>query len=142
LRIWNYGPAQFDQTHVLVINYTYDLPRASKLWDNKVVRAVFDNWQLSGVTAFASGVPASITANGLITGGRFTTTTGADITGGGDDARLVIVGNPTLSSGDRKTVTQSNGLIGTIQWLNPPPSRSRPKALSVTRQGRDSPARH
>src|SRR4030095_13870560 len=42
-RIWNYGRAGFDQTHVMVINYTWDLPRATRLWDNAVVKAVFDN---------------------------------------------------------------------------------------------------
>jgi hypothetical protein len=36
----------------MVINYTWDLPRASKLLDNGVVKAVFDNWQVSGITAF------------------------------------------------------------------------------------------
>lgn len=110
LRIWNYGRAGFDQTHVMVINYTYDLPRATRLVDNKVVGALFDNWQVSGITAFASGVP---------TGVGFMTTTSADITGGGDGARLLIVGDPTLDKGDRKPVTQANGLIGTVQWLNP-----------------------
>ncbi len=110
LRIWQYGPAQFDQTQVLVINYTYDLPHASRLWDNKVIKAVFDNWQVSGVTAFASGTPSGVS---------FSTTTSADITGGGDGARLVIVGDPTLSIGDRKKVVLSNGLTGTVQWLNP-----------------------
>ncbi|MGH9936482.1 MAG: hypothetical protein ACREAM_09560, partial [Blastocatellia bacterium] len=118
LRIWSYGEAQFDQTHVMVLNYTYDLPRATRLWDNQVIKAVFDNWQLSGITAFASGVPASVTANGLQAGARFTTTTNTNITGGGDDARLVMIGNPTLSSGDRKPAKLSSGLIGTVQWLN------------------------
>src|SRR5262249_14590951 len=60
LRVWNYGPAGFDQTHVLVINYTYDLPHATRLWDNKVVKAVFDNWALSGITAFASGTARGV----------------------------------------------------------------------------------
>ena len=118
LRIWSYGEAQFDQTHVMVLNYTYDMPRATRLWDNQVIKAVFDNWQLSGITAFASGVPVSVTANGLQAGARFTTTTNTNITGGGDDARLVMIGNPTLSSGERKPAKLSNGLIGTVQWLN------------------------
>jgi hypothetical protein len=109
LRIWNYGRAGFDQTHVMVINYTYDLPRATRVWDNKVVKAVFDDWQISGITAFASGTPSGVS---------FSTTNSFDITGGGDGARLVMVGDPTLSSGDRKPVTLSNGLIGPPQWIN------------------------
>lgn len=110
LRIWNYGRAGFDQTHVMVINYTYDLPQASRLWNNGVVKSLFDNWQVSGITAFASGTPGGI---------GFSTTTGADITGGGDGARVVMVGNPTLAEGSQKPVTQSNGLVGTVQWINP-----------------------
>src|SRR5262252_8390274 len=109
LRVWQYGLAGFDQTHVLVINYTYDLPRASRLWDNKVVKAVFNDWQLSGITAFASGTPSGVS---------FSTTNSFDITGGGDGARLVMVGDPTLDKSDRKAVTLSNGLIGPPQWIN------------------------
>jgi hypothetical protein len=108
-RIWNYGPAGFDQTHVLVINYTYDLPRATRLWDNKVVKAVFNDWQLSGITAFASGAPSGVS---------FSTTNSFDITGGGDGSRLVMVGDPTLDNSDRKPVTLSNGLTGPPQWIN------------------------
>jgi hypothetical protein len=92
LRIWNYGRAGFDQTHILVINYTWELPRASRLWENVVVKALFDNWQVSGITAFASGTPSGI---------GFTTVDNADIAGGGDGARIVIKGNPVLSRGER-----------------------------------------
>ncbi|MEP7343005.1 MAG: carboxypeptidase regulatory-like domain-containing protein [Acidobacteriota bacterium] len=91
-RIWNYGKAGFDQTHILVINYTWDLPRASRLWDNVVVKSVFDNWQVSGITSFASGTPSGIS---------FSTVDNADITGGGDGARVVVAGNPILDRGSR-----------------------------------------
>lgn len=91
-RIWNYGRAGFDQTHVLVINYTWDLPDLSRVWNHSVVKAVFDDWQLSGITSFASGTPSGI---------GFTTVDNADITGGGDGARVVMVGNPLLPRGDR-----------------------------------------
>ena len=91
-RIWNYGKAGFDQTNVLVINYTWDLPRASRLWDNVFVKSVFDNWQFSGITSFASGTPSGIS---------FSTVDNADITGGGDGARVVVVGNPILDRGSR-----------------------------------------
>jgi outer membrane receptor protein involved in Fe transport len=93
VRIWNYGKAiGYDQTHIFVLNYTWDLPRASRLWSNPVVSAIFDNWQLSGITSFSSGLP-----NGI----SLTTSDGADITGGGDGARVVITGDPILSRGDR-----------------------------------------
>jgi hypothetical protein len=39
--VWNYGPLGFDQTHMFVANYIWELPRASKLWDNPVVHHLF-----------------------------------------------------------------------------------------------------
>jgi Carboxypeptidase regulatory-like domain len=89
---WSYGLSSFDQPHVLVINYTWELPRASSLWDNGVIRWVLDDWMVSGITAFASGVPSTV---------GFTTVDNADITGGGDGTRIVVNGDPELSSGDR-----------------------------------------
>lgn len=105
-RIWNYGRAGYDQTHVMVINYTWDLPHATRLWDNKVVGAVFNNWQISGITAFASGTPSGV--------GYSLVDSGTDITGGGDGGRIVIVGNPTLSDSEQKVAA-----TGFLQWFNP-----------------------
>ena len=36
--------------HALVFNYCTNAPKLSRTWDNVVVKAVFDNWQFSGVT--------------------------------------------------------------------------------------------
>jgi hypothetical protein len=83
VRIWNYGKSADDRTHVLAVNYTYNLPKASKLIPNAVVRRVFDDWQLSGIATFASGAPQGIT---------FTTVTGADLTSGGDGQRVNLLG--------------------------------------------------
>jgi len=91
-RIWNYGKASFDQTHILVINYTWDLPKASRIWNHSLARGIFDGWQLSGVTAFTSGTPRGIS---------FTLAGNPDITGGGDGARLWITGNPVLPRDER-----------------------------------------
>ena len=113
--IWNYGLSSYDQTHVAVINYVWDLPRASARWNNAVVRGLLDNWQLSGLTTLASGTPIYVT---------YTTVDGADITGGGDTSRfnggpgattptagsLVpnLVGDPALPSSQRSLT----------QWFN------------------------
>jgi hypothetical protein len=91
-RVWNYGPANYDQTQMLVVSYVWDLPKASKLANNIVVRSVFDNWQLAGVSTFASGIPYDV---GL------STTDGADITGGGDGARTMLIGQPKIDRGSR-----------------------------------------
>jgi hypothetical protein len=86
---WTYGRSSFDQPHVAVINYTWDLPKASTRWDNAVVRGGLDNWQLSGITAFSSGTPSGVTL-ALVD-------SGTDLTGGGDGTRVVVTGDPSLN---------------------------------------------
>jgi Carboxypeptidase regulatory-like domain/TonB-dependent Receptor Plug Domain len=107
-RIWNYGKAGFDQTHNFVFNYTWDVPGLSRrLNNNSFVKAVFDGWQLSGMTALVSGRPAGI---------GFETTDGQNITGGGDGARVVMLKKPELA--EKKEGVNANGSLGTIQWLD------------------------
>jgi hypothetical protein len=91
-RVWAYGPTYFDQTHMLVLNYVWDLPKASHLAPNAVVRHVLDNWQFAGVTTFSSGLPQSIS---------LATTDNADITGGGDGSRAVVIAPVQLAGSDR-----------------------------------------
>jgi hypothetical protein len=92
VRIWNYGKAGYDQTHVFVMNYEWDLPKASSVMPNTFVRRVLDDWKLSGITTFASGVPQGI---------NLSTVDGANITGGGDGSRVNVTCNPELGYGDR-----------------------------------------
>jgi hypothetical protein len=57
-----YGPANFDRTHIFTLDYVYDLP---KLRDaSGLVRSVLGGWQLAGITRFWSGQPTTITSNG------------------------------------------------------------------------------
>src|SRR5262249_29170859 len=93
---WSYGYSDFDRRHVAVINYIYDVPNPSARWNNVATRALFDNWQISGITTFASGAPMSI---------GFSTVDGADINGGGDATRIVVTGDATLP-GDQRSLTQ------------------------------------
>jgi hypothetical protein len=90
IRDWTYGLSSFDQTHVAVINYTWELPKASTHWHNRVLGAVLDNWELSGITAFASGTPSGVTL-ALVD-------SGTDLTGGGDGTRVVVTGDPSVSN--------------------------------------------
>jgi hypothetical protein len=92
-RTWHYGKTSFDQTHNLVLNYIWDLPRGSRLAPNAFTRLVLDNWQVSGVTAFVSGTPSGV---------GFTTTDNIDITGGGDGARITVTGKAQLPYGERQ----------------------------------------
>jgi hypothetical protein len=87
-----YGKAGYDQTHILVLNYVWDVPKASRTWNNAVVKAVLDNWQLAGFTTFASGTPSGIS---------YSTTDNADITGGGDGSRINVTGKAQLPHGER-----------------------------------------
>ncbi|MCX6631921.1 MAG: carboxypeptidase-like regulatory domain-containing protein [Candidatus Solibacter sp.] len=52
-----------------------------------VVHHAFDNWQVSGITSFSSGTPSGI---GL------STTNSADLTGGGDGQRVLVIADPRI----------------------------------------------
>jgi hypothetical protein len=91
-RVWNYGPSDFDKRHVVNVNWLWDVPKATKVVNNPVIAAVFDDWQVSGVATFATGSPTSP---------GYSTVDSVDLTGGGDGIRMIMNGNPNLSSGDR-----------------------------------------
>jgi hypothetical protein len=85
LRQWNYGPAGWDRRNNLTVNYIWSLPKGSRIWSNKVTRGVLDNWQISGIDSYISGNPGSFSLS---------VSNGANITGGGDGARVMVTGNP------------------------------------------------
>ncbi len=90
-RVWNYGLASFDRTHVLRINYVWDLPELRS--DRSFARLILNGWQLSGITSFISGQPLGI---------GFSTTTPVDITGSpSQGARVVVLDNPVLPKKER-----------------------------------------
>jgi len=95
-RIWNYGPANFDQTHMFVFNYVWDLPKPSKFVDGSaaklVLGGILDNWQVSGVATMASGLPQSIYLGSI---------PDIDFSGGGDGTRTNVVSRAQLSHGAR-----------------------------------------
>jgi len=99
VRIWNYGKSDFDRTHIVQINALWDLPKATKLVNNKVLGAIADNWQLSGIASFVSGAPSGITLS---------TTTGLDIPGGGDGVRPIVLSNPILPKSQRSLLQYFN----------------------------------
>jgi len=71
---FNYAPSDFDQTHILTVNYIYDIPSLSRHWNNKLVKLLFDNFQISGTTSYVSGKPKNITVS--YTSGTATITAG------------------------------------------------------------------
>ncbi len=91
-RSYLYGKLGYDQTHVLVFNYLYSLPKAAALGRNAISRAIFHNWDIAGITTFASGFPVGIGHSRI---------DGVDRQGGGDAPRVFMVQNPLLSRGER-----------------------------------------
>ena len=89
--------------HTLSINYAYEVPNLSKKWDNVLTKAIFDNWQVSGITSLLSGTFGGIgysyanVPTGALSG------TGS-INGGG--SRVNFTCDPNLSSGDRSYTRQ------------------------------------
>lgn len=95
-RMRQYGKAAFDRTHNFVLNYLYDLPKASQLANgNAIVKAIFDNWQLSGLTTFTSGQPLGI---------GYSLVQAVDLVGGsgaGVDSRVNVLRNPIIPKSER-----------------------------------------
>jgi hypothetical protein len=90
--------------HVLVFNYSYDVPNLSQKWNNVVAKVIFDNWQFSGVTTITSGTYGGFTYNfaNVPTG----TLSGTGAINGGNGAqnngsRVVITCDPNLPRGER-----------------------------------------
>jgi hypothetical protein len=98
-RLWNYGPLSFDRRQSLVFLYVYELPHFGTRMGVRPAKWIFDNWQVSGITTFQTGAP--------VTPG-FSTQPNVDISGSSDGARINVVGNPTLSRGDRTFYREFN----------------------------------
>ena len=93
IRIWNYGKTGYDQTHIFVANYVWDLPRFSnKLMPNKAGKMILDGWQVSGISTFNSGLPSGV---------GFSTVDAVDLSGGGDGTRINVTGKAQKDIGDR-----------------------------------------
>ncbi|MGH9521903.1 MAG: carboxypeptidase regulatory-like domain-containing protein [Terriglobales bacterium] len=80
-RWWQYGLADSDRTQDLVIHWTANIPKITRLWDNKVLGVVADNWVWSGIAQFVSGRPYPVTMSGT-----------PNLTFGGDGARVLLTG--------------------------------------------------
>lgn len=63
-----YGVLNYDRTHVFNFSYNYNLPNLSPS-QNAFSRGLFNGWQLSGITTFATGAPLRLKFSGDITGG-------------------------------------------------------------------------
>jgi hypothetical protein len=90
-RVWNYGLAGFDRTHVLKINWLWNVP--GKKWGVAPVNAVLHGWQVNGIASFVSGAPVGI---------GYSLANAADITGTPSvGARIVILEDAVLPKSER-----------------------------------------
>jgi len=87
-----YGNSNYDRTQMLILSYVYNIPAPSQ---QRVVKAVLGNWQLSGISVFETGTPINITLPGDNAGV------------GGAPYRPDLIGDPTVGGGSRQV------------WFNP-----------------------
>lgn len=132
---FNYAPSDFDQTHILTGNYIYDIPKLSRKFNNNsFIKAVFDDWQLSGTSSYATGRAKNLTVS--FTSGTATITAGqtcppgsvltsatvctmlTDFTGGTVNARPNIICDPTKGASGAD-LTGSAYVINTGCFTNP-----------------------
>jgi hypothetical protein len=81
----NYGPLSSDITHVLTVQYTWNLPKLGKHMGWRAAKSVTDGWEISGTGRFSSG--AAFTPG-------FTTVDGQDITGTPSESARVNLADP------------------------------------------------
>jgi len=91
---FNWGPSDFDRTHIVVGTWTWQLPFFR---DQEGVGRFLGGWEISGIGRYQSGPPLTVTANTTI-GGR----------------RADLVGDPYVPEGQRV-----NPETGAVQYLDP-----------------------
>jgi len=90
-RLYNYGLAGFDRTHILKVNWLWEIPE--RKWSFAPAKAVLNGWQLNGIASFVSGAPVSA---------GYSLVTSADITGTPSvAARIVLTEDPALPKSER-----------------------------------------
>ena len=100
-KIWNYGEAGFDRTHILKGNFIYEAPRIR--WTPQRLKplktAVIDGWKLSGITTQMSGAPTAVTL--ALQTGNPQNWSGSPTATGVDAPRVLLIANPTIPKSDR-----------------------------------------
>ena len=80
--------------HSLVINYNYELPKASARWNNLFSRIALDGWQISGISVLQSQNRAGFSYT-------FTGAPTNDLSGNGGQRRVTLVCDPNLPRKER-----------------------------------------
>jgi hypothetical protein len=142
----NKASSNFDQRHLLNISYVYQLDHAfSKLlsWSNTtgaegenyepsgLAKAVFMNWEISGITTFQSGTPFSV-INGADSSGISVLDNAGVANGTGAGSYPDVVGNPNSAAPLGSNNKQSIGPI-----LGNPNAFAAPEGLTFGNAGRN-----
>jgi len=100
-KLRDYGPAYSPTPHVLVVNYVYEVPNLGQHLNLKPLGWVTDHWAVSGITQWHSDIRVGVP--GISFSGNTSTNPLMNWTGsyasGIDAARMIVVGNPQLPSG-------------------------------------------
>ena len=91
----NYAPCSFNIPLSLTVNYVYNIPGGSH-WgrlNNIATRALFDGWQISGLTQFRNGTPYTVGFSVPGYGSQ-------QLTGSDQGARVYILGDPKSGTTD------------------------------------------
>src|SRR6185295_9304277 len=66
----SWGVLPFDRTHVFNLSYNWSVPKLARGgFENGVTNAIFNGWQVSGITTYQSGVPIRLKFTGAIAQG-------------------------------------------------------------------------
>jgi hypothetical protein len=96
-RFRNYGPSYQPTPHVLAVNYIYELPNLGQKFNLKPLGWVTDHWAISGITQWRSDIRVGVP--GISFSGTTSTNPQMNWTGGYEGARMLVVGDPQLPSG-------------------------------------------
>ena len=93
----NYGPSYSPTPHVVAINYIYDVPGLGQRFHIRPLGWVTDHWTISGITQIRSDIRVGVPA--ISFSGTTSTNPQMNWTGSYELARMMVVGNPQLPSG-------------------------------------------
>ena len=104
-RIWNYGLAGYDRTHILKLNFVWTLPKS-------LAGYALNDWFISGIATMSSGATKAI---------GYSFANSVDITGtASQGARISLTEDPNLPGGEKtfsrkfRTETVRPPEVGTI----------------------------
>ena len=97
---------------MIVANYIYDVPNLGQKLNVKPLGWVTDHWTISGITQWHSDIRVGVPA--ISFSGTTSTNPQMNWTGGYEGARMLVVGNPQLPSGQALTVNGIGAASGTF----------------------------